>query len=206
MFDALALAAGVLAGAIAAISGFGIGSVLTPLLAAHVGTKLAVGAVSIPHVIGTAVRFASLRSHVDGRAFRRFGVLSAAGGLVGALINTRVKAPVAGALSGVFGGMVGNQGGIRSAALMGFDLTKEAFVATATAVALVVDGARVPVYVWTEWRALAALWPTLAAATAGVLAGTIVGVRVLRRIPERIFRTSVSVLVIVLGLYMLVHR
>jgi hypothetical protein len=239
IFDALVLLVGILAGAVAAVSGFGIGSVLTPLLATHSGTKLAVAAVSIPHVIGTAVRFAKLRSDVDRRAFFRFGILSAAGGLLGALINARVNAPVlsivlgvllifaglsgllglsermrfggrtawvAGMLSGLFGGLVGNQGGIRSAALLGFDLSKEAFVATATAVALVVDGARLPVYIWTERHALVRLWPEIAAATAGVLVGTLTGVRVLRRIPEQVFRRSVSVLITALGVYMLLHR
>jgi uncharacterized membrane protein YfcA len=213
--------------------------VLTPVLATHHGTKIAVAAVSIPHVIGTAVRFVKLREHVDRRAFIRFGILSAAGGLLGALINTRVNAPVlsivlgvllifaglsglfglaermrlgrrtawiAGTLSGLFGGLVGNQGGIRSAALMGFDLPKEAFVATATAVALVVDGARMPVYIWTEGHSLTRLWPEIVAAVAGVLLGTVVGVRALRRIPERVFRPSVSILIAVLGVYMLLHR
>jgi len=113
---------------------------------------------------------------------------------------------VAGLLSGLFGGLVGNQGGIRSAALMGFDIPKEAFVATATAIALVVDGARLPVYVWTEGRVLSDLWREIAAAIAGVLLGTLAGVRVLRRIPERVFRPSVSVLIAALGVYMLLHR
>lgn len=102
--------------------------------------------------------------------------------------------------------MVGNQGGIRSAALLGFDLPKERFVATATAVALVVDGARMPVYLWTEWRALLGLWPVVLAAVVGVLVGTLVGVRFLRRIPERLFRTCVSVLLVALGIYMLLHH
>jgi len=236
---ALVLLAGTLAGAVAAVSGFGIGSLLTPVLASHYGTKLAVAAVSIPHVVGTAARFVKLREHVDRRAFIRFGILSAAGGLLGALIHTRVNAPIlsvvlglllifaglsgllglaermrlgrrtawmAGMLSGLFGGLVGNQGGIRSAALMGFDLSKEAFVATATAVALVVDGARMPVYIWTEGRSLIPRWPEIAAATAGVLLGTVVGVRVLRQIPENVFRPSVSILITALGVYMLRHR
>src|SRR5205085_11283243 len=51
---------------------------------------------------------------------------------------------VAGGVSGFLGGLIGNQGGIRAAALMGFDVPKEAFVATATAIALVVDGVRKP--------------------------------------------------------------
>jgi uncharacterized membrane protein YfcA len=239
IFDVLVLLAATLAGAVAAISGFGIGSLLTPVLATHFGTKVAVAAVSIPHVVGTAVRFVTLREHVDRRIFIHFGVLSAAGGLLGALINARVNAPVlaivlgvllifaglsglfglaarmrlgdrtawvAGMLSGLFGGLVGNQGGIRSAALMGFHLSKEAFVATATAIALVVDGARLPVYVWTQWRPLIRLWPEIAAATIGVLLGTLAGVRVLRRIPEHVFRPAVSILITALGVYMLLHR
>lgn len=239
IFDVIVLLAATLAGAVAAVSGFGIGSLLTPLLASHFGTKVAVAAVSLPHVIGTAARFLNLREHVDGRAFVRFGVLSAAGGLLGALLNARANAPilstvlgvllvfagvsgllgltervrlgrrgawVAGLLSGLFGGLVGNQGGIRSAALMGFDLPKEAFVATATAVALVVDGARMPVYLWMEGRPLTRLWPVIAVAVVGVLLGTFAGVRVLRRIPERVFRPSVSILIAALGVYMLVYR
>ena len=45
------------AGAIAAVAGFGIGSLMTPLLAFVVGMKLAVAIVSIPHLVGTALRF-----------------------------------------------------------------------------------------------------------------------------------------------------
>jgi uncharacterized membrane protein YfcA len=45
----------VLAGGIAAVTGFGIGSLLTPVPALQVDTRLA--AVSVPHVIGTAVRY-----------------------------------------------------------------------------------------------------------------------------------------------------
>lgn len=47
---------GLLAGAIASVSGFGIGSLLTPLLAARHGAKVAVAAVSIPHLTATALR------------------------------------------------------------------------------------------------------------------------------------------------------
>jgi uncharacterized protein len=47
-----------------------------------------------------------------------------------------VAAWVAGALSGALGGLVGNQGGIRSAAMLGFKVPQESLVATATAIAL----------------------------------------------------------------------
>jgi uncharacterized membrane protein YfcA len=60
----------VVAGAIAAVAGFGIGSLLTPLLALQTGTKLAVAAIAVPHLAGTALRFWRLRRHVDRRVLR----------------------------------------------------------------------------------------------------------------------------------------
>jgi uncharacterized membrane protein YfcA len=231
-------AAALLAGTIASVAGFGIGSVLTPLLALRADAKLAVAAVSIPHVIGTAIRFWLLRGHVDRRIFLWFGVTSAVGGLTGALLHAyastralavvfgclllfvgmsemtglmrrvrlgRRAAWVAGALSGVFGGLVGNQGGIRSASLLAFDSDPRTFVATATAVGLVVDGARMPVYLATEWSGLQDLWPLIAIATAGVVAGTLAGARLLRGVPEPIFRRVVALLLLSLGAWMILH-
>ena len=117
----------------------------------------------------------------------------------------RLRGPaagVAGGVSGLVGGMVGNQGGIRSAALLGFHLPRHAFVATATAIALLVDLARMPVYFAVEGRAIVAEWPLLVLAVAGVVAGTLAGERVLTRIPEAIFRRVVAALIIGLGVYM----
>ena len=65
---------------------------------------------------------------------------------------------IAGIVSGAFGGLVGNQGGIRTAAMLGFHIPRESFVATATAIALFVDGARLPVYLATQGREIAAIW------------------------------------------------
>ncbi|HTM23736.1 MAG TPA: hypothetical protein VL225_01005, partial [Vicinamibacterales bacterium] len=87
-FEAALAAIGAVAGAIASVAGFGIGSVLTSVLALKTGTWIAVAAVSVPHVVGTAVRFALLRGRVDRRLFVRFGIASAAGGLTGALLHS----------------------------------------------------------------------------------------------------------------------
>lgn len=229
----LALAA--VAAAIAAVAGFGIGSLLTPALALVVGTPVAVAAVSLPHLLGSAIRLWILRAHIDRRVLLGFGLASAAGGLAGALLQgllggrglavvfgavvalagageltgwvrrrtwSRPAAWLAGVLSGLLGGLVGNQGGIRAAALLGFDVPKQAFVATATAVALFVDGARVPVYLATNGAAVAAIWPAILAMTVGVVIGTLGGTAVLGRIPERTFRRAVGVLLVALGIYM----
>jgi len=231
----LVLLAAVAAGAVASVAGFGIGSLLTPLLAWRLGAKLAVAAVSIPHLAGTAVRFRRLRGHVDRRVLLSFGLASAAGGLLGALLHVYANSPalavvlgvllvfagvlgltgladrlhvrgpwawVAGAASGAFGGLVGNQGGIRSAALLGFGLPKEAFVATATAIALIIDAVRLPVYLETQAGELAGVWPLIALATAGVIVGTLAGERLLRRVPEPVFRRVVAALILALGLVM----
>src|SRR4051794_36712035 len=85
VYESVVLLAAIAAGAIAAVSGFGIGSLLTPLLAIAAGTKTAVAAVSIPHLVGTALRFWWLRKSLDRGVFWRFGLTSAAGGLLGAL-------------------------------------------------------------------------------------------------------------------------
>ena len=234
-FELAAAAAAIVAGGIASVAGFGIGSVLTPLLSLRVGAKVAVAAVSIPHVIGTAVRFWLLRGHVDRRILVWFGITSAAGGLAGALLHAyassralaavfgclllfvgfsemtgfmkhvrlgRRAAWIAGAASGVFGGLVGNQGGIRSAALLAFDVKKEAFVATATAVGLIVDGARMPVYLVVERSGLLRIWPLITISAAGVVSGTLIGARVLRNVPDRLFRRIVAVLLLALGTWM----
>jgi uncharacterized membrane protein YfcA len=228
--------AAVVAGGLAAVSGFGIGSLLTPMLALVVDTRLAIAAVSLPHLVGTAQRFWMLRPHVDRRLLWSFGVTSAAGGLAGALAHSRIPsrglsvvfgvllliagvaqltglyervrwnraaAWVAGALSGALGGLVGNQGGIRTAAMLGFDVPRHAFVATATATALFVDGARVPVYLATQGREIAEIWRLVAIATAGVIVGTALGTRVLGRLSPVVFRRVVAVLLVALGVYML---
>lgn len=227
----LALVA-VVAGAVAAVAGFGIGSLVTPALALVVGTKVAVALAAIPHAVATAVRLWGLRASIDRPVLMRFGLASAAGGLLGGLLHASVTSPlltvvlgallvlsgaseltgwgrrvriegawaiVAGALSGVFGGLVGNQGGIRSAALLRFGLPREALVATATATALLVDAARLPVYAVSSGRAMADRAELVAVLTVAVVVGTLVGVPLLRRMPERTFRTALGGLLVVLG-------
>ena len=237
MFLFLVFAVSVLAGAVASITGFGIGSLLTPTLGIVTGTRVAVAAVALPHFIGTALRFWMLRGGIDRAVFLRFGIASAAGGLTGALLHGRLTSPwlsavfggllifvaiteftglarrmrfhgavslVAGAISGLLGGLVGNQGGIRSAALFGFEMPKTTFVATATAVGLVVDLARMPVYLVTDGSNVAQVWPLVAVATVGVIIGTIYGKELLGRIPESRFRSIVAAILAVLGVSMLV--
>jgi len=111
---------------------------------------------------------------------------------------------IAGGVSGLLGGLVGNQGGLRAGAMTGIGVSRDAFVATATATGLIVDLARMPVY-FTAYRSeIFENWPWVATMTAGVIVGTLIGMKVLRRIPEDRFMTVVSVLLVVLGIWLLV--
>ncbi len=238
-FDAITAAVAVAAGSIASIAGFGIGSILTPLIALHFGMKTAVSAVALPHVVATSLRFWQMRAHVDRRVLAGFGLMNAGGALSGALIHTRVTSPiltivlaallifagalglsgraatirfgrttawVAGAVSGAFGGLVGNQGGIRSATMLGLGVEKDAFVATATAIALCVDAVRIPVYLATGWERIVEARAVVFFTIAGVVAGTLAGVRVLRRIPEPAFRKIVAAILLAIGIALLATR
>jgi hypothetical protein len=226
-------ATAVLAGAVAAVSGFGIGSLLTPVLMLSMPAAHAVAVVAIPHALATTIRWIRLRPDVDRRTFREFGIASAAGGLVGAALQSRLGSSVltvvlaallllaggtellrrpvplprtpfwrlsGGILSGLFGGLVGNQGGIRAAALLGFRLPPRQIVATATASALLVDAARVPIYFLSAGGVIAAHTRLWLAISAGVTIGTFLGVPVLARIPESIYRRLVGALLFLLGL------
>jgi uncharacterized protein len=235
-FDIVFFVVSVIAGSIASISGFGIGSLLTPLLATQQPTKIAVAVVSIPHFLITLVRFFQMKGHLDKRVFIHFGLMSAAGGLLGSVIHAFIQsrflaivlailllfagisqlfgimekmrfgrrmAWCAGFISGAFGGLVGNQGGIRSAALLGFGLSRDAFVGTATGIALMVDCARMPVYFVKEFTDIAPLKSLIMLGTIGGIIGTLGGTKLLKKIPERLFKKILAVIIFLLGVFML---
>ena len=97
------LVVAIASGATASVVGFGIGSLLTPLLAARFGTGIAVAAVTVPHAVATAVRCWRMRASIDRQVLVRFGLLSAAGALAGALLYTRLGPT---ALTGILGGLL----------------------------------------------------------------------------------------------------
>lgn len=227
-------AVGLVSGATAGLVGFGIGSLLTPLIAAEYGMERAVMAVSLPHLMATAFRFWRHYGHVDWGVFRKFGVWSAAGGLAGALshrwlggqgvtmvMGLLLLATAAanlssgffgwrpragrtlGLLSGFFGGVAGNQGGLRACALLICGLEPRAFLATSTAIALAVDVARTPVYLARGWESLQGMGLTIVVASAGCVAGTALGERILMGLGVEQYRKGVALAVGILGIWIL---
>ena len=234
-FIGLIVGASVFAGATASVVGFGIGSLLTPLVAIRFGTATAVVVVALPHLLGGLVRGWRLRHAIDRSLLVSFGILSAACGLAGAFLFARLAATtltpilgalliitaaagvtgskrwrprgplvwVVGALSGFTGGIVGNQGGLRAAALSAFGLAPPVFVATSTAIGVVIDCARIPVYLYEGWATLRGLWPLVVGIATGVVVGTFLGERLLLGLSPGRFRVAVSVAIGLLGLWFL---
>ncbi len=89
-FLVLSLITSVVSGATASVIGFGIGSLLTPVLAIHLGTDAAIAAVALPHLAGGLLRGWRLRNSIDRSVLVRFGILSAIGGLIGAFLFARL--------------------------------------------------------------------------------------------------------------------
>lgn len=227
-----------LSGSTAAVIGFGIGSLLTPLLTLRLSPELAVAVVALPHLLATAVRYVRHAAAVDRSTFVRFGLLSASGGLAGAVLQAGFSAPALlaalgvlliatgltsltgsfggrrprtavalglGLLSGFFGGLAGNQGGLRAAGLLAFDLPPRTFLATSTAVALVVDLARTPIYLARAGPELWSLATPIGVAAVGCLVGTLWGERLLLRLSGITYRRVVGACVALIGGWLLVR-
>ncbi len=109
-----------------------------------------------------------------------------------------------GAISGFFGGLSGHQGALRSIFLLRSGMGKEAFIATATAIAVLVDLTRLPVYL--THLPLDQLQDQAILLTATVLAsflGAWWGKRLIPKITFRTVRLVVGMLVLGIALALL---
>lgn len=215
------------------LSGFGLGTILTPVFALFYDVKLAILLVAIIHFMNNVLKFSLFRKHVDWKLLQRFGLVSVAGALLGAVLQAilfsewikiflgvilvilgivefiperrAVRLPrkidiAGGFISGLLGGLVGNQGAIRSAYMLNYDLTKESFIGTATVIALLIDATRIPIYLTTHAEYFSQIRADLLIVVAIAFTGTIVGKRLLRNISPRAFKKIVAGFVVIVGI------
>ncbi len=65
-----------------------------------------------------------------------------------------------------------------------------------------VDASRMPIYIWSQGEEILSSAKWIVLATLGVVIGTLIGTRLLKRLPEQAFRRVVSSLIFLLGAFM----
>ncbi|MBP6091605.1 MAG: sulfite exporter TauE/SafE family protein [Crocinitomicaceae bacterium] len=113
--------------------------------------------------------------------------------------------PFGGVLSGFFGGISGHQGALRAAFLTKAGLTKEQFIATSNASAVIIDITRLSVYFTTI--SFVQLVPHQTLILAGIIVaflGTTIGVRLVKKITLQWIQKLVGYLLIIYGLGLIV--
>lgn len=117
--------------------------------------------------------------------------------------NTR-WIPLGGVLSGFFGGLSGHQGALRSAFLIKLGLSKEVFIATGVAIAVLVDVLRVIVYGYALFSLKTiselGIGGLLLAAIMGAILGAIFGRKLLTNVTLRLVQFIVTGFLLVIGL------
>jgi len=105
-----------------------------------------------------------------------------------------------GVLSGFFGGLSGHQGAFRSAFLTKVGLTKEQFISTSGAIAVIIDLSRIFVYYKTlDFVALSNEKTIIIVAMLSAFTGTFLGTKVLHKTTLKGIQIVVGVFLIVLG-------
>lgn len=229
----LPAAAAFISASLTLMTGFGLGTILTPVFLIFYDVKIAILIVAIVHLANNLLKVSLFRGQVNLAILKRFGALTLAGALIGAFFQDKMDSSVVkvllglsliflgvkevsgfggklriprkidyigGFLSGLLGGFVGNQGAIRSAYLLNYDIPKEAFVATAAVIATVVDVTRIPVYIMNNKDVIDHSLPLLAIVVTSAFAGTLAGKNLLKKVSLETFKVYISISVILVGL------
>ncbi len=106
-----------------------------------------------------------------------------------------------GLLSGFFGGLSGHQGALRSMFLIKAGLSKEAYIATGVAIALLVDFTRIPIYFSRMPNGMmSAHSVAILVATSSAFLGAVIGKKMMNKITLRAVQVTVGILMILLGI------
>lgn len=107
--------------------------------------------------------------------------------------------PLGGLLSGFFGGLSGIQGALRAAFLIRAGLTRDGFIGTGVVCAVVIDLARVPVYLDRFATLPSRTFGLIAAASVCAFAGSILGSKLVRKVTMRGLQRLVAAMLIVMA-------
>lgn len=234
MHDFILYAFVFLAACLALFSGFGVGTILTPVFIFFFDVKIAIFFVAIIHLLNNLFKLFLFRGHIDVTILKRFGLAALVGSLAGAfgqiyMLNIALKYligvmliflgvqefipakfqlrfpksidPIGGFLSGLLGGLVGNQGAIRSAFLLNYEISKESFIATGVVLACIIDLIRIPIYWFSYAHTNIISWSALIPLIVFSFLGTLAGKKLLKYFSVSQFRKFVAGLVTMIGIY-----
>jgi uncharacterized protein len=231
-------------------SGFGLGTILTPVFMLFFPVELAIALTGVVHFCNNIFKVFLVGAKADKEVLLRFGVPAVVSAFIGAWLLLQItdlhplfsynigsktievypvkfivslllltfaiiellpyfkhlqfnknKLPIGGILSGFFGGLSGNQGALRSAFLIKAGLSKETFIGTAVIVSTFVDLTRLSVYasrlskVGIEENIV-----LIICAVASGIAGSYIGLKLLKKVTLAFIQKLVAVLLIVLSI------
>ncbi|HAP66502.1 MAG TPA: hypothetical protein DCQ99_01525 [Nitrospinae bacterium] len=221
-----------LAAALTLMTGFGLGTILTPVFLLFYDVKIAILIVAVVHLLNNLLKFSLFSRHINTEILKRFGILIITGAFIGAFLQgwmnsgavkvllgisliflglkeasglgEKARLPkqidfIGGFLSGLLGGLVGNQGAIRSAYLLNYNIPKETFIATATIIASIVDVTRIPLYIVNGREIMANNMALLFITTISAFAGTFIGKKLFEKISSNVFRLYIAIGIIIIG-------
>ncbi|MEW6739783.1 MAG: TSUP family transporter [Nitrospirota bacterium] len=227
-----------LSAALTLMTGFGLGTILTPVFLIFYDVKIAILIVAVVHLSNNLLKISLFSRHISIDILKRFGILTLIGAFIGAFFQGKMDSSgvkillgiiliflglkeatgfgeklrlpqkidfIGGFLSGLLGGFVGNQGAIRSAYLLNYNIPKETFVATAAIIASVVDVTRIPVYIFSNRDVLTDNGLLLLITTASAFAGTFAGKRFLKKISLKTFKIYVAAMIIIIGVLLTIR-
>jgi len=241
-------------------SGFGLGTILTPVFAVFFPIEVAIASTAVVHLSNNLFKLGMLWRNADLAIVVRFAVPGAVTATLGAMLLTRLSdmpvlasyvlagrtfevemvkvvvggligvfallelmpsledrirfnrkhLSIAGALSGFFGGLSGNQGALRSAALIHCGLEKTVFIATGVVCAVVVDMFRLVGYGAAFYKenfstVLDAGGAGLVGATTlAAFTGAFAGARLMKKVTMEVVKWIVGIFLLFLALGLMV--
>ncbi len=225
-------------------SGFGLGTLLTPVFVLFFPVELALLMTASVHLTNNVFKFTLLIRSVERKTLFSFALWAVPGAFLGAratvglgqmsawhFSETWTVGPLpfligclmivftlmefwpawnrfawtgrwfyaGGFISGFFGGLSGHQGALRSLFLKKLDLSPISFVATGTAIALLIDLSRIPIY-WQDFGTVGWQWKPVLIASASAICGVLLGKRMLKKVRWVQMQRLVGLFLLLMGI------
>jgi uncharacterized membrane protein YfcA len=117
---------------------------------------------------------------------------------------TKFNTMIGGSLSGFLQGLLGIGGALRGAFLISYDLDKVKYVATISAIAVIIDAVRIPIYFSNNLLDSQFYYYIPVLVIIGII-GSYVGKRIVSITPQRVFKKIVLVAIAMASLLLIYH-